>query len=140
MRVLLPESAKEGDSYLIKILDIQKKYFLYVIILIIIIIVLAQYIIPFVLGNKYLHSIPIFQLFIPIYIGGIFFTPLESYFFAKKQITVLIIRVIQILIISIAGYLLISHYNIIGIVIAIIMSRVFAWIYFTVKSYKILKL
>ncbi|MEY1639338.1 oligosaccharide flippase family protein [Tenuifilum osseticum] len=138
MKVLLRESANQGINYLKKIIDIQKKYFIHLIIFIIIIIFTSKYLIIFFFGSKYLYSIPIFQVLSIVYIGGVFFTPLESYFFSNHQTLIMLIRILQLLIIIIFGFLLIDLFGLIGMAIAIVLSRIIAWFYFTIKSKKVI--
>mgnify|MGYP007000252685 len=67
-------------------------------------------------------------------IGGMFFTPLESFFISNKPNQILIVRIVQLVIIVLLGLILISLFGIIGMSLAVVISRLVGWLYFTIKS------
>lgn len=139
MKVLMKEVSKDSLLYLEKILYFQKKYFLFLAIAIISTFLLAPYVIPLLFGEKYNSSILIFQLLSIVYIGGIFFTPLESYFYTEDPRKIFIIKCIQLFIIAILGAIFIYLFSLMGMAIAVILSRIIAWAYLYIKSQNLIK-
>lgn len=134
MKVLVRESSKKGIGFLVKIIEIQKKFYLHLIIVIFLVILSAKYLIILLFGVKYIDSILIFQVLITVYIGGMFFTPLESFFISNKPNQILIVRIVQLVIIVLLGLILISLFGIIGMSLTVVISRLVGWLYFTIKS------
>lgn len=134
MKVLMKEVSKNSLLYLEKILFYQKKYFIHLIVTILLTFLIAPYLIPLLLGERYTSSVIIFQLLSIVYIGGIFFTPLESFFYTEDPYKILLIKVLQIFIVVIFGIIFIYFFSLVGMSIAIILSRVVAWIYLYIKS------
>lgn len=136
MRVLMREMSKNSSYYLKKILEIQKKYFLVLILVILAVILVSPYLITFLFGPKYIESIPYFQILIVVYIGGIFFTPLESYFYNEKSKLIFLLKVVQLILLVSSSIILIPYIGLYGVAIAVVLTRIFAWIYLTKLSYK----
>lgn len=134
MKVLMKEVSKNSLLYLEKILFYQKKYFIHLIVTILLTFLIAPYLIPLLLGERYTSSVIIFQLLSIVYIGGIFFTPLESFFYTEDPYKILLIKVLQIFIVVVFGIIFIYFFSLVGMSIAIILSRVVAWIYLYIKS------
>ena len=139
MKVLMKEISKNSLAYLDKIFFYQKKYFIYLILSIIVVYFLSPYIITLIFGHKYIPSIPIFQILSIVYIGGIFFTPLESYFYTEAPKNIFILKISQFLIILILGIIFVNVFNLKGMAFAIVLSRFFAWGYLYIKSKRIVR-
>jgi O-antigen/teichoic acid export membrane protein len=137
--VYLKESASKDKLFLKNILLNQRKFFPFIILIFIISISISEYLFDFIYGEKYKDSIILFNLLLIAYIGGTFFTPLESYFYSHYPKDILYLKLYQMFIVLIFEYLLIQYYELIGIAIAIILSRAFGWIYIILKAKKELK-
>jgi PST family polysaccharide transporter len=136
MKVLMREISKNSELYLKKLLFYQKKYFGLAILAIAFVWIVSPYLIPFMFGEKYIPSILIFQILSIVYIGGIFFTPLESYYYTEDANIILKLRIIQLLLTVVLGVLFMRLISLPGLVIAVVVTRIVAWIYLSVKSYK----
>jgi O-antigen/teichoic acid export membrane protein len=139
MKVLLGEASKGGVTFLGKILKFQRRYILPAILVSIVVIVFSKYIIEILFGDRFVASTNIFRVLLIPYIFGFFFTPLESYFYSHKIGLILNVRILQLLIILVSGYLFLSYWGIIGMAYSVLLSRVPAWGYFYFKSLKIIK-
>lgn len=133
--VLVRESSVSSENFLRKIIKSQKKFAIYFIILLLISIILSPYIFQIIFGEKFKDSIVIFQILIVIYIGGIFFTPLESYFYTNAPNLIKIQKLIQMLIIIIGSLVLIDLWGILGVVLSIVLSRIYGWIHLMIVIY-----
>ena len=61
----------------------------------------------FVYGPDYLPAVGIFNVLVPVYLGGMFFTPLESYFFSHRQHVLLRMRSVRLVVVVVGSVLLI---------------------------------
>ncbi|WP_313386844.1 lipopolysaccharide biosynthesis protein [Chishuiella sp.] len=125
--VLVRQSSVSDETFLKKILNFQKKYWIYLILILIITIYIAPYLFNIMFGEKYDKSILVFQTLIIVYIGGVFFTPLESFFYTNSPKLIRNQKLIQMFIIVFGSVLLIDYLGIFGVAISIVCSRIYGW-------------
>lgn len=140
MQVLLKETSNKGVFYLRRIMELQKKYFLFIALVLVIIELVSYYLIPFVFGQQYQQSIIFFQILILAQLGGLIFTPMESYFYSKNTKFIFYLKGLQLLIIVTFSILFINKWGLISVALAVLMSRLIGWAILTLKSTKELKL
>lgn len=129
MNVFLKEAAGKKKQFLAKILMYQKKYFGILILILVLVIIFSKYFILFLFGSEYNEAINIFRILIIAYIGGIFFTPMESYFYGNKQKIILWMKLTQMLIVVIGSIILIDYLGLYGVATVVVLSRIFGWFY-----------
>jgi len=134
--VYLKIGAEHDDNFLNIIFNQQKKYFPIVIIIFIISEIIAKYLFVLIFGENYIESVIVFQILLIAYIGGIFFTPLESFFYSKKPILITKLKFLQMIIIILLGIVLVSKFSIMGMAYAIVISRLVGWIYLLLLTIK----
>jgi O-antigen/teichoic acid export membrane protein len=139
MKFLLREVSKEGISYLIRITEIQKKYFPFLFLGILILALTSKPLIWIVYGNKFIEAVPVFVILMASYLGGVFFTPLESYFYGFHQKTILGLKLLQLCVLIIMALVLINKFRLIGIALAVLASRLTGWVILYYKSIKEIK-
>lgn len=135
--VFIRETTNGGVDFLNKILYNQIKFLPLVIITYILIFISSHFILTFAFGEKYIDSVDIFNILVIAYIGGIVFTPLESYFYSNHQKTIFILKFLQMIIVVILCYILIPLFELYGAAWSIVISRVFGWIYILALTLKI---
>lgn len=118
-----------------------KKYQLRMVFPVIITAILLFYysssVIIFFLGSDYTATASIFQVLVIPYLGGILFTPLESYFFSYSQNFIFKVKLIQFSTGIIITALLILKFGIAGLGFSQLITRTFGWMVYTVKINKI---
>ena len=139
MNVLLRETATRKQDFLGKILATQKRYAPFLLIFMVLSIFLSRYFILLVFGDNYAQAISIFRILLIPYIGGIFFTPLQSYFYSHQAKTIMTLQFLQMLIVVAGSIILTRHFQLAGIAFAITLSRIAGWIYISVAAKRILK-
>lgn len=137
MNVVLRESAGDKLKFLERVLTNQKKYFVTLLLVLISSYLLSDYIIALAFGNTYAESVDVFKVLLIAYIGGVFFTPLESYFYANHPNVILVMRFVQMLVLIVLTTVLIGRFGIVGVASSVVVTRIIAWIYFYVKSCQI---
>ncbi|WP_350289500.1 oligosaccharide flippase family protein [uncultured Croceitalea sp.] len=135
IQVLLKETASKGTEYLRKLLKFQKKILPILLFLIVLVELMSYYLIPFVFGESYDKSIAYFQILVIAHLGGLFFTPLESFFYSKESKIIFFLKGLQLSIIVILSLVLIQFFGLFGVVSAILISRVAGWIFLMRKSF-----
>ncbi|WP_103866236.1 lipopolysaccharide biosynthesis protein [Aquimarina sp. I32.4] len=128
MQVLLKEASNKGIDYLRRIIELQKKHFLFIVLVLIGVELLSYYLIPIVFGQEYESSVKYFQVLILAHLGGLIFTPLESYFYSKKTNLIFMLKCIQLSIIIIIPVIFVSSYGLLIMVLSVLLSRVVGWI------------
>jgi O-antigen/teichoic acid export membrane protein len=134
MNVLLRESAQLSDAFLPRLLAAQKRYLPLLLAAFAVALTCSAPLITQLFGNRYSEAIPIFRLLLIPYMGGIFFTPLESYFYAREPNTILWLKTGQMAIIVIGSLAMIDSFRLYGVAAAITLSRVLGWIFIYTKS------
>ncbi len=136
MRVFMKEVSKNSDYYLGKILDFQKRYFFPLILFVVLTVYLSPFIIDILYGGKYDASVQVFQILIIAYIGGIFFTPIESYFYNEDSKLILYVKAIQLVTFILFSIILMKFFSLYGIAFAVLITRIGAWFYFSYLARK----
>jgi len=139
--VFLHESSSQNTDFLKNILFYQKKYLLLILGILITTILISKPMFWILYGDRYMDAVPIFQILLIAYVGGIFFTPLESYFYSHSPNKIRNLKFIQMLIIVFSILILIKPFRLYGVASAILISRVYGWVYLNyqthvVKSFK----
>lgn len=134
--VFVRQSSVSDETFLKTILNFQKKYWIYLILVLVITIFIAPYLFNIMFGEKYDKSILVFQTLIIVYIGGIFFTPLESFFYTNSPNLIRNQKLIQMFIIVFGSVLLIDYLGIFGVAISIVCSRIYGWVNLMTSVYK----
>lgn len=135
--VFIRETSNSNLQFLNKIITYQMKFLPYILIFYIITYFLSEYLLVFLFGDKYIESVKIFNILVIAYIGGIVFTPLESYFYSNYQKKILILKFFQMIIVILFCYLLIPDHGLYGAAWSIVLSRLFGWIYILYLSLKL---
>lgn len=128
MNVLIRESAKKDDTHLLAIYSTQKRIIKYLIPLIVLMILSSDILITSVFGKSYQESTPIFQILIVGFIGGIFFVPLESYFYSRNPKFIVGLKFLSLVTIIIFSLILVDIYGLVGVAYSSLLSRVTTWI------------
>ncbi len=139
MNVLLRETATHKQDFLRKIINNQKRYAFFLLIFLALSIFLSRFFILFIFGDNYVDAVNIFRILLIPYIGGIFFTPLQSYFYSHQPKTIMSVQFMQMLIVIMGSIYLIKSYHLIGIAVAIALSRIAGWIYISISAMNTLK-
>jgi len=142
MNVFLQKTASKKKKFIESILNNQKKYIPYLLIILILFIFLSKELIILLFGEKYIESASIFRILLIAYIGGIFFTPLESYYYTHYPNLILKLRFFQMIIVVIGMLIVINTFALIGVAIVIVMSRILGWgivLYLSLKERRMLK-
>jgi O-antigen/teichoic acid export membrane protein len=139
MNVLLRETATRKHEFLAKIIASQKRYTPYLVMFLIAGIILSRPFIMLVFGENYAASANIFRILLVPYVGGIFFTPLQSYFYSHKAKTIMAVQFIQMAIVVTGSIFFTRFLGLTGIALAILISRLAGWIYISTAAGIILK-
>jgi O-antigen/teichoic acid export membrane protein len=139
MNVFLKKMSESGVEYLAVIFDKQKRLIFILPIIALSVYLLSPYIFNLLYGERYSGGGDVFALLVVSYLGGIYFTPFESYFYAHKPYLILYIRFFQLLAMVLVQVLLIRYLGLIGIAIGIFVSRLISWLAITVLTSKELK-
>ena len=136
MNVLIRDAAERGSAFLPKIFEKQKQYLKYLIAFFVLGILLSKYVILILFGSAYLPAAGIFNILLVAYLGGVFFTPLESYFYGHDQKTIMHLRFYQMMIVVVGSIVTIPFFQLHGVAVCIVLSRVVGWatIYYKAKA------
>ena len=136
MNVFIQKTSNEKSDFLKKILQTQKKYIPYLILILVASMLITEPLFLILFGENYIASVDIFRILLIAYIGGIFFTPLESYFYSHSQKVILYIKFIQMLFIIIGIWIALEFFTLESVAIVIVLSRVIGWVilYANVKN------
>jgi O-antigen/teichoic acid export membrane protein len=140
MNVLLRESSKLSDTFLPRLIATQKRYLPLLLLAFAVAMICSGPLLTLLFGTRYSEAIPIFRVLLIPYMGGIFFTPLESYFYAKEPRTILWLKTGQMAVIVGGSLLLIDEFRLYGVATAIALSRILGWIWISTKSYRVIAL
>ncbi len=127
MRVFIREAAHDGQNMLHRIMAGQRRYGLLVLVISIVGIILSRPVILLFFGERYRESAEIFRWLLVAYIGGVVFTPLESYFYANRQSMVMKIKGLQMVIITLGCFLASHYWGLHGVPLVLILARVVGW-------------
>jgi O-antigen/teichoic acid export membrane protein len=96
----------------------------------------AGIVVPMLFGTRYAESVGIFRILMLPYLGGVFFTPLESYFYAREPMTILGLKLWQTMVVAVGSLAMIGWLHLYGVALSILLSRVTGWIFIYVRSAK----
>lgn len=136
MNVLLRESSNFKEAMLEKILLQQKKFVIPALLILILSMVLSEVMITMLLGSSYRDSVSIFRILLVAYIGGVFFTPLETYFYSNKQKLILQLKFVQMILFVVLAVTLLNVFGLHGVAYAVVVNRICAWSYLYAKACK----
>ncbi|OHT22615.1 lipopolysaccharide biosynthesis protein [Providencia manganoxydans] len=139
LNVFLKYSSESNKDFLNFIIQKQLRLIKFIPLFIIIGYFFSKKIFEVIFGLEYLSASNIFSILLIAYVGGIIFIPLESYFYSHKPKKILILKIIQMLTAIILEIILINSIGLIGIPIAITISRLVGWIYIYSLSHRELK-
>ena len=88
-------------------------------------------------GDSYSGAWPLFALLSIPHIGGIFFSPLESYFYGNDQIFIMKFKAVEMVLMVLVSLMFISHFGLYGVALGAIISRAFGWAYLYFKAQKL---
>lgn len=134
MNVLLRESASSDVSFLKKIFHNQKKYLTILVIVIVVSFLMSKIVILTIFGQKYLDAVDTFRILLIAYIGGVYFTPLESYFYSHYPSLIMKMRILQMIIVVLGSFLVVNSYGLNGIASVVVISRIVGWSIFYLNS------
>lgn len=137
--VFLQNGSDKNSNFLRQIINQQKKYGYYVLGILVFSIIISKPMFSVLYGQRYDESVLIFRVLLVAYIGGIFFTPLESYFYSHSPSKIRNLKFIQMLITVVFVVVLIKYFALIGVAYAIVLSRIYGWLYLGWYSFKELK-
>jgi len=134
MNVMIKDASEKGLSCIPKILSIQKKYFKYLILIFIIGSLLSRCFISLIFGEDFIEAAGVFTVLMVPYLGGVYFTPLESYFYGYDQKMIMVLRFFQMVIVVVGSIVMIMPFKLYGVALAIAISRIFGWFFITKKA------
>lgn len=134
MNVMLREASSLKEKMLDSILQNQKKYFVPAIVILVIAMACSDLLITNIFGEKYSECVPIFRILLLAYVGGVYFTPLETYFYANRQQFVLKLKFAQMILLFVFVIVLIDIAGLNGVAYAVVMNRVCIWTYLYLKA------
>lgn len=137
--VFLQEGAGKGKFFLIQILNRQKKYGVYVLGILLFAFLISKPMFSVFYGVRYNESIILFRILLIPYVGGIFFTPLESFFYSYSPNKIRNLKLIQMVVVVLMAIILIQYFQLIGVALAVALSRIYGWVYLMWNSHKVLK-
>ncbi len=136
LSVFIQQATKRDENFISDIFKYQINKIKYIPFIIAIVYFSSPYIIELLYGESYSEIKNLFIVLTIAYVGGMIFTPVEGFFYAKKANTILMLRLIQLILILIGHSILIRFFGAIGVAYSVLVSRVFGWIYLSVISLK----
>jgi len=128
MNVVVRESANsEKTQFLGAILRNQRKYLPFLGVVLLVSMLLAKPVTVLLFGPDYADAGGILAWMLIPYIGGIFFTPLESYLYVHEQKVVMTMKIAQFFIMAAITSALISRIELYSIVVGTVVSRLAGW-------------
>ena len=130
MNVLVREAAAiPGEHFIRTLLAKQRRFLPYLIPVVIGAISIANPMVKLFFGNSYSEAGPLFALLLIPHVGGIFFSPLESYFYSNHQLFIMKFKAVEMLVMIVFSTMLIFKFGLYGVAMATIISRIFGWLY-----------
>jgi O-antigen/teichoic acid export membrane protein len=134
MNVLLKESAATpGREFLTAILRKQRRFLPVLLGVLILSMLLARPMTVLLFGPGYRDAGGLLAWLLIPYIGGVFFTPLESYFYGNDQRLLMRLRIVQLGFTVLISILLIGKIGLYAIVWGTVLTRAMGWIYIFMK-------
>ncbi len=136
MKVFLRAAAADGNRVLTNILDAQKRYWPWVLAITILGVLASRPLIIGFFGHRYDDAAVLFKWLLIAYIGGVVFTPLESYFYSNRQSFVMKVKGLQMVLIAGGSLIVATRWGLIGVVFVLIAARLVGWTLLMVQAYK----
>ncbi len=127
MSVALRESAMNEKSKLLSSIKKQNKLILWLFLAVGIVFGSSDFLISFVYGEVYSESATLFVLLTIGYIGGIYFIPLESYFYSHNRRNLLVSKILVAVIMLVLGGVLVFQYQGLGVALSVVVSKAAGW-------------
>ena len=110
------------------IIQQQKKLIKFIFIGCLVVLVLSTFIVELVFGPSYESATILFVFLAFGYLGGIYFIPLESYFYVHSQVTLIKIKALVAVSTLVLSLTFIYQYGLLGVVIAVLLSKIIGWV------------
>ena len=109
LSVFIQQASTRDESFISDILKYQINKIKYIPFIIAIVYFSSPYIIELLYGDSYSEIKDLFIVLTIAYVGGMVFTPVEGFFYAKKANTILILRLLQLILIIIGHNIFIKY-------------------------------
>jgi O-antigen/teichoic acid export membrane protein len=136
LNVFIQKAAQSDISYLRVLVKQQIKVALYLPLVFMVFTLLAPYLFTILFPAEYQNGTTIFTILLLAHIGGMAFSPIESYFYAHKPTVIFKLKLVQLVITVTLELLLVNTIGLNGIAAAILVSRLIGWCYISFLSYK----
>ena len=126
--VAIKEAAgQEGKQFLSRIMRSQVRFLPLLFVLVVPSFFLSKPLILLFFGARFLETVNVFRILLVAFIGGIFFTPLESYFYANRQIEIFRLKFIEMVTFVSLSLLLIRRLDIYGVALSAVATKLVGW-------------
>lgn len=127
IQLFLREAALGPSDFLQRFFPLQHRLLPVLVVALTAAVLLSGPVITSLFGERYQAARPVLQILLVPYLGGVFFTPLESYFYAAEPEVIKRLKLLQMGIVVAVSILLIGYWGISGVAAAIALSRVVGW-------------
>jgi len=135
MNVFLKEAAsRDRKMFLSRIMKAQVNLLPIVIMIIGVAVIFSKPMILLIFGERFAETVNIFRILLVAFIGGVFFTPLESFFYANGQREIRNLKLIQMITFLSLSILLIQSFDIYGVAFSVVASRLVGWTVLMMKA------
>lgn len=134
MNVMIRDAAVRGSAHLKILFKRQKTYLLLLLATYVTGLTLSSHFFVLIFGSEYAEAAGVFNVLLLPYLGGVFFTPLESYFYAQKQRTVMQLSGCRMAIVIVGSMLSVSFFELYGVALSVVLSRVVGWVWIWIKA------
>lgn len=139
MSFFIQKAAQSDKTYLITLVKQQLKVAKFLPVVFLFFSLLSPLVFGILYPEDYQSGATIFTILLFSHIGGMAFSPIESYFYANRSPVILKLKVFQLITAVSMQLLLINPLGLNGVALAILISRVIGWSYVALLSYKELK-
>lgn len=135
--VAIKEAAGQDRArFLSRIMSLQVRLLPLMIALVVACVLLAKVLIVLFFGAKFQATANVFRILLVVYVGGMFFTPLESYFYANRQVEILRLKFIEMVTFVSISLLLIKWLDIYAVALSAVAMKIVSWSVLTMKVRK----
>ena len=127
MNVAFSVASKKSTEYIHQVWQQQIKIAPYLLGVASCICLISPYLMGWLYGEKYSDGSVVFLILSLGYLGGVFFVPLESYFYAHRPKRILFYKLGSLLSLIVTGYPFIYFYGIEGAATCVLFSKVVSW-------------
>ncbi|NVJ60861.1 MAG: oligosaccharide flippase family protein [Gammaproteobacteria bacterium] len=127
MSIALRESAVSERLSFLNSLKNQNKLIPFLIITAVLVAFSSNILVKLVYGANYEDASTLFVLLTIGYIGGIYFIPLESYFYSHNQSNLLKSKLCVAVVMLSLGFILVTQIQEVGVAVAVVTSKVVGW-------------